>query len=647
MRLFTKLLISCMALCTASFVACDKAPIDENKSTELAVKLELTELNINGDGGTQSIGYTIENGINGIDIAVETDASWIRELHTSDNRIVFDCEKNFTNKARTSSIAVRYPNVSIQLIKVSQEASDALTFEMEICDIKTTSCSSKLYPSDNQTPYIVYMAEKDYLLSSQISNERELFEDDYKTFTSWANNDGATNLKQYMKEQEIYYTGNSYIGWGGMVPDKEYVIYAYAIEFNDEGTDYTLASPVTHEIVILPTHIFSDIEFDVDITVDGPKATYEFEPVNWDGKYFIEIYAEGDYMYLAEDQTPDEAYCKQVANNWIGMINTYMQSGYSAAQLLELMCLQGADSYSEVRISDTNYCMIFYGIEMVDGLPQVTTRPYLAHFRTEVVGPSDMQIDFKVENCYVRVADITITPTSDDEPYVATFLKKSDVPNASDKDIIRWLLGYNLSSNTYKGTVKSNVVGLEPDTEYVILAFGYYGGVVTTDLFRYEFKTTVEGECKNSVLGVNITAPYSLVALETAMPDEYYNYGNFESMGWYAMCAEIVTEKQEGNVFMNIYKASELVTSDMSAIKADVCSLTAPRSCLFVGINDELYIMCAVTMDYEGNYSEMWVSEPFSFALNSQTARDIDELLVKLGHKPATQAKPAIKMLSL
>lgn len=647
MRLFTKLLISCMALYTASFVACDKAPVDENKSTELAVKLELTELNINGDGGTQSIGYTIENGINGIDIAVETDASWIRELHTSDNRIVFDCEKNFTDKARTSSIAVRYPNVSIQLIKVSQEASDALTFEMEICDIKTTSCSSKLYPSDNQTPYIVYMAEKDYILNSQISNERELFEDDYKTFTSWANNDGATNLKQYMKEQEIYYTGNSYIGWGGMVPDKEYVIYAYAIEFNDEGTDYTLASPVTHEIVILPTHIFSDIEFDVDITVDGPKATYEFEPVNWDGKYFIEIYAEGDYMYLAEGQTPDEAYCKQVANNWIGMINTYMQSGYSAAQLLELMCLQGADSYSEVRISDTNYCMLFYGVEMVDGLPQVTTRPYLAHFRTEVVGPSDMQIDFKVENCYVRVADITITPTSDNEPYVATFLKKSDVPNASDKDIIRWLLGYDLSGNTYKGTVKSNVVGLEPDTEYVILAFGYYGGVVTTDLFRYEFKTTVEGECKNSVLGVNITAPYSLVALETAMPDEYYNYGNFESMGWYAMCAEIVTEKQEGNVFMNIYKASELVTSDMSAIKADVCSLTAPRSCLFVGINDELYIMCAVTMDYEGNYSEMWVSEPFSFALNDQTVRDIDELLEKLGHKPATQAKPAIKMLSL
>ena len=645
MRIFTKLFT--MLACAALVVACNEPPVIDEPSTELAVKLEKTELTIGGSGGEQSIGYTIENGINGIDIALETDAAWIENLRTESSQIRFACDKNFTNKERSANIAVRYPNLSMQIISVTQLANDAMTFSIEVTDIKSTSCTTKIKPSDPEIPYIVYMSEVSYFLSAGITNEKELFQDDHDTYQKWATDYGSTNFEQFMYLNQFAFAGDANISWTGMVPDREYVIYAYAIEFTEDGKDYSLASAVWHEMVILPTHVFSDIEFDVNVTVDGPKATYEFEPVNWNGKYFIEIYAEGEYMYLAEGQTPDEAYCKQVANNWIGMINTYMQSGYSAAQLLELMCLQGADSYSEVRMSDTNYCMVFFGVEMVDGLPQVTTRPYLAHFRTEVVGPSDMQINFNVENCYVRVADITITPTSDDEPYVATFLKKSEVPNVSNKDIIQWLLGYNLSGNTYKGTVKSNVVGLEPDTEYVILAFGYYGGVVTTDLFRHEFKTTVEGECKNSVLGVNITAPYSLVALETAMPDEYYNYGNFESMGWYAMCAEIVTEKQEGNVFMNIYKASEFITIDLAAIEADVCSYVTPRSCLFVGVNDELYIMCAVTMDYEGNYSEMWISDPFSFSIKSQAARDIDELLEKLGHKPATQAKPAIKMLSL
>lgn len=646
MRIFYKLQFLITALATTIMVACNNAHTDEPVNNELSITFEMTELTLSGDGGTQSIGYTINNGINGIDIVLETDASWIKNLHTEESRIIFDYEKNFSNGERDALIAVRYPNYSTQTIKVKQVSSDALTFEMEVCDIKTTSCSTKLYPSDKETPYIVYMAEKDYILSSMITNERELFEDDYKYFTSMAESAGAANLKEFMKAYDIYYTGDSYIGWTSMVPDREYVIYAYAIEFNEDGTDYHLASAVTYEIVTLPSQVFSDIEFDVKITVDGPRATYEFEPIGWDGKYYLEIFAEGDPMYLREDETPTNDYYKMLANNWISLITFYMQSGYTAENLMEIMCLQGPDSYSEIREANTNYCMVFYGIEMVDGLPQVTTKPYFAHFRTEEVKPSDMQIDIKVENCYVRVADVTITPSNNEEQYIATFLKKSDVPHTENQDIIDWLLSYNLSGFTYKGTVQSRISSLEPDTEYIALAFGYYGGVVTTDLFRYEFKTEPESECQNEVLGVNITGPYSLLALETAMPDEFFQYGMFESMGWYAMCAEIVTENPDGYVFMNTYTVEELVTSDMDWVKSDVVSYVSDRSCLFVGENDKLYVMCAVTMDYKGNYSEMWISDPFSFTFANGT-RDINELLEKLGYTAQTQAEPTIKMLSL
>lgn len=646
MRIFYKLQFLITALATTIMVACNNAHTDEPVNNELSITFEMTELTLSGDGGTQSIGYTINNGINGIDIVLETDASWIKNLHTDESHIIFDYEKNFSNGERDALIAVRYPNYSTQTIKVKQLSSNALTFEMEVCDIKTTSCSTKLYPSDKETPYIVYMAEKDYILSSMITNERELFEDDYKYFTSMAESAGAANLKEFMKAYDIYYTGDSYIGWTSMVPDREYVIYAYAIEFNEDGTDYHLASAVTYEIVTLPSQVFSDIEFDVKITVDGPRATYEFEPIDWDGKYYLEIFAEGDPMYLREDETPTNDYYKMLANNWISLITLYMQSGYTAENLMEIMCLQGPDSFSEIREANTNYCMVFYGIEMVDGLPQVTTKPYFAHYRTEEVKPSDMQIDIKVENCYVRVADVTITPSNNEEQYIATFLKKSDVPHTENQDIIDWLLSFNLSGFTYKGTVQSRISSLEPDTEYIALAFGYYGGVVTTDLFRYEFKTEPESECQNEVLGVNITGPYSLLALETAMPDVFFQYGMFESMGWYAMCAEIVTENPDGYVFMNTYTVEELVTSDMDWVKSDVVSYVSDRSCLFVGENDKLYVMCAVTMDYKGNYSEMWISDPFSFTFANGT-RDINELLEKLGYTAQTQAEPTIKMLSL
>ncbi len=638
MRIFTKLSILASLLFAVFFVSCDKGGDGTKTNTELAVNLELTQVALDGNSGTCHIGYTIENGINGIDIAIETDVAWISNLHTQDNSIIFDYERNFTNKAREALIAVRYPNYRTQTIKVTQQSSDALTFEIEISDIKSTSCTTSFSPSDKETPYIIYMSEKDYFYAADIENETDLYYDDYNTYTKWAKDAGATNLEQFMYANEIVFQGDTSVTWTGMVPDREYIIYAYAVEFSEDGQDYTLASAVTYQVVILPTHTFADVEFDVNITVDGPKATYEFAPVNWDGKYYIEIFAEGEYMYRPEGTTPDDAYCKQLANNWISLITMYMQSGYTAENLLELICLQGPDSYSGIKEASTNYCMIFYGIEMVDGLPQVATKPYFAHFRTEEVKPSDMTIDISVSNCYVRVADIRIAASNDEEPYVATFLKKSDLPAYTEnQQVIDWLCSFNLSGNTYRGTIETTLVGLEPNTEYVALAFGLYGGVVTTDLFRYDFKTDAEGECENSVLGVNITGPYSLLALETAMPDEFYQYGMFESMGWYAMCAEIVTEDPRGFVFMNTYEVEELVTGDMEYIKADVVKYTSERNCLFVGVNDTLYVMCAVTMDYRGNYSDMWVSEPFSFSYNNGT-RDINELLEKLGYRAAAQS---------
>ena len=97
---------------------------------------------------------------------------------------------------------------------------------------------------------------------------------------------------------------------------------------------------------------------------------------------------------------------------------------------------------------------------------------------------------------------------------------------------------------------------------------------------------------------------------------------------------------------MNTYTAEELVTSDMNYIKTEVVQYTSPRNCLFVGENDKLYVMCAVTMDYKGNYSDMWVSDPFSFTFANGT-RDINELLEKLGYTAQTQAEPLLKMLSM
>ena len=112
----------------------------------------------------------------------------------------------------------------------------------------------------------------------------------------------------------------------------------------------------------------------------------------------------------------------------------------------------------------------------------------------------------------------------------------------------------------------------------------------------------------------------------------------FESMGWYAMCAEIETEKPEGHVFMRIYDAEYVVTEGKDALEADLRDKQANnRTTLFTGENGKVYVLCAIAMDYRGNFSQMWMSEPFSYTLNTSTKRDINEFLDKMGLESEAQ----------
>ena len=380
----------------------------------------------------------------------------------------------------------------------------------------------------------------------------------------------------------------------------------------------------------------SVVEFDVQIDVNGPEATYNIKPINYDGKYYLDIYEEGDYMYRSEGTVLDDSYARTVSNTWMSMIAIYMQSGYTAEQLLEIMCLQGEETYSEVRKSATNYAMVIYAIEMVDGLPQVASKPQLINFSTEAVEMSDMDIEIKVKNNYVRVADITVTPSTD-EPYTIALVATEEVPTSTDQEITSWLLN-NFDMSLYRGSIFSHVNSLKPETDYTVMAFGYYGGTVTTKLFRVDFTTEGEGECQNSIVDVRWDGPFSLLELETRFPDKYYNYAMFESMGWYAMWSEIETAEPTQDAFYTIYRADRFTAEGKEAILNDLVTYTTAQKKLLTGESGVLYVMCAVIMDNKGNYSPMWVSEPFMYEYSAETKKPLEEIIEKLGPESEPQA---------
>lgn len=643
MRFFKLFAALAIAVCSVAFTACNENGEEVNNvetTTSITFDLENNIVELDSEGGEVNITYIINNGINGIDIVASTEAEWITDIVANEGTLTFTVAKNKDNEARETRLRITYPNVESQYILIKQSKFDAITFTLEVTSSTSTSCTTLITPSNEEYAYIAYMAEVDYFLSAQITTAEELFQDDYNYFMAFAQQWEAPLLKEFFLMNYVAYQGEYSIDWTGMMPGKEYVLYVYAIEFNDANNDYWMASPITYELITLKGNELSDIDFDVEVTVDGPNATYKIDPQDYTGRYYLTVYEEGDYMYR---NTPaDDAYTKLISDVWLNTIAQLIASGHSADSLIELMCLQGHEEYSELLKGSTNYAMVIYAIDMVDGLPQVASKPQIINFTTEAVGSSSMVLDIKIENKYVRVADIIITPSTND-PYTVAIVAKREVPDKSNEEIIEWL-NKSFYMESYQGEILSHINSFEPETEYSILAYGYYGGVVTTDLFRLDFTTDAEGECENSVLGVEFNGPYSLMELEEYDPDLYYSYGMFETMGWYAMWAEITTAQPTNDLFYCIYSAQEFSVYGEQAVFDDLVSYTCTPTQILTGQNDTLYVMCAVCMDYRGNYSDMWVSEPFMYNYNSSTKRPLEELISKIHGTEASNMQ--VKTLS-
>ena len=627
LRLYAFLLI---ALCGITLTSCgeDKPQVDVVDTTTSVEfnNLENLTVEIDHKGGNIELNYVINNGIEGIDIVAATDVDWISDIVANNGTLTFNVAENIEAKARESKIRVTYPNADTIFLVVKQAQFDAITFKLEVTSSTSTSCSTLITPSNEEYAYIAYMAEVDYFLMADITTAEELFEDDYNYYMAFAQQWEAPLLKEFFLMNYIAYQGEYSIDWTGMMPGKEYVLYVYAIEFNEENNDYWLASPVTYQMITLQSEELKDVNFNVAVEINGPNATYNITPENWDGYYYLTVYEEGDYMYR---NTPaDDSYAELVSSVWLNMMSELMASGYAADQIINLMCLQGPENYSELLKGNTNYAMAIYAVDMVDGLPQVVSKPQIKNFTTEEIGASNMTLEIKVENKYVRVADVTVTPSTN-EYYTVAIVPFSAVPASSNSEIIDWL-NDNFTMDSYHGEIFSHLNTLQPETAYSILAYGYYGGVVTTDLFRYDFTTDAESECENGVVRVDYNGPYSLAELEAYDPDYYYNYGMFETMGWYAMWSEIFTEQPTQDMFYCIYSAQEVSVYGEQAIFADLVSYPCSKTQLLTGENGTLYVMCAVCMDYRGNYSEMWISEPFMYNYNASTKRPLDELLDKL-----------------
>lgn len=625
-----------LAVVVMAFVACQPDTPETPKEYTLEVTSETT-MEFPAEGGEGLIEWTLnEVTRNNLkpEPTLECEAEWITLYAEDMGAFVVAANEG---EAREAVIKVAYAEQVIE-VKVKQAGVEAVSsFDIDVQEVHAASAITQVTPTDDDMYYIMFLDEVSYLQFNGIATAEQLWEDDYAAFESGAlaNN---MNLKAYMEAANVLFKGTKRVQWNRVRPGTESVLYVYGVEFDEDGATYQPITEIAWEVICPDRAPLQDVEFGLDVEVKGAEVKLNVQPENWDGYYLVKIVDYNNEFYVGEGVTFGEDYMNAISDEWIDVYSSNLSAGYSMQDILDNICYKGDMTLEFALESYVLYSALVYPVAEYDGFVQVVGEPSYINFSTEEVGQSDMDINIEVTNCYVRVADIKITPSNPDESWLLLITPTSYLPAGYDDET---LLDYALGEFVYytyefKGEMTTHMNTLYPDTEYIIVAFGYSGGVVTTDVCSKVFKTQQEGVCELEVTDVIVGGPYRVSDLYAYDPEtfEYYKPPYYYDSSHFVITMEVKTSAPTTDIFSDfIYKADydyhghELMFYDLLI---DTCEpyyfTTVEWEWNDVGIFANCYA-CAAAFDYKGDVTPMWMSDLYQWTMDD--IRPIEEFIEK------------------
>ena len=637
MRLFNYFkFVAALAVMGLVVVACQPDTPDTKKEYALEITSETT-MEFPAEGGEGLIEWVLSEVTRNSPMpepTFTTDAAWIT-LYAEDKG-AFAVAVN-EGQAREAVIKVAYADQVIE-VKVKQAGAQAeASFDIDVQEVHAASAITQVTPADNDMYYVMFLDEVSYLQFNGIATAEQLWEDDYAAFESGAlaNN---MNLKAYMEAANVVFKGAKRVQWNSVRPGAQSVLYVYGVKFSEDGASYEPVTDIAWEVICPDRAPLQDVEFGLDVEVKGAEIKLNVEPENWDGYYLVKIVDYNNEFYVGEGVTFGEDYMAAISDEWVNVYSSNLKAGHTMQDILDNICYKGDMTLEFALESYVLYSALVYPVAEHDGFVQVVGEPSYINFSTKEVGKSDMDINIEVTNCYVRVADIKITPSNPDESWLLLITPTSYLPaDYDDETLLDYALGeFVYYTYEFKGEMTTHMNTLYPDTEYIIVAFGYSGGVVTTDVCSKIFKTQEEGVCELEVTDVVVGGPYRVSDLYAYDPEtfEYYKPPYYYDSSHFVITMEVKTSEPTTDIFSDfIYKADydyhgyDLMFYDLLIDTCDPYYVTTVEwEWNDVGIFANCYA-CAAAFDYKGDVTEMWMSDIYSWTMDD--IRPIEEFIEK------------------
>lgn len=415
-------------------------------------------------------------------------------------------------------------------------------FKIEVTELTTGTIKATVTPKDKDMIYVAQVCQ----LSDSIEDVVEyLFSDPNLTLK----NIGVKPYLEYARDNDldiVEFITQCNVGGKGRIelernmlhPGAQHCIVVLGFEtYTYDGSTYFRATtPVYYEAVTTGTALNKDVSFETNVTLDpvmGSDILLDVKPQGWDGIYYYTFYEryigyDTFEFYEIEKYTPDEQfnhYEQLWHTKFISYIESYIKYGdleyLEAALRANTLTGEVEDKRFQLK-ANTEYCLVMYAMNVLDGVVQLASYPHTTYFTTSVYEDSDITFDVAIGEVNSRRVVYGVTPSSDMEGYCSVVMPVAEYNDWNEELLKQRIADQSVKNDNVRfGNANYEDYTLIPDTDYYVVCLGCHGEVATSEMTTIPFRTEPEREPDCKIEGVEICGPFNATALYRYDPVKY------------------------------------------------------------------------------------------------------------------------------
>ena len=419
------------------------------------------------------------------------------------------------------------------------EQPTGLTFDVELTEVTYSSVSYTVTPSDLEAEYLCMLYDAETV--EEFTQDKYLVATLYQELEAEARSMGMT-LAEFLPS----YTDNGILEdqFVGLAPESDYYLIVFGV---DPANNYEACTELTK--VKFTTEAFEklNVTFEIETTVDGNSAEYVVTPSDNETIWYFYTIPTDTFNYYQSPDAYDMSleqfylYCLQM------QIDGYRGAGYDDNTILNALFHKGQLTLQAKDLTaNASYTNMVAGFVIDEsGVITLATDVTTSTYTTGDAKAVELSFQISVTDVETNRAAIKITPSDNNKTFCWMVMEWDGVATAEEvmNEIVAMYGGWMNSGMMLYTGVQDYTGGPgsaykyrldAPDTDYLVIAFGYAGGI-TTEAKMVTFRTLPAPGAEETEFNMTATnaTPYGFtLGVTPSEASTYYIFDVIEPSEW-------------------------------------------------------------------------------------------------------------------